>query len=85
MSQEEAISIAQSSSQYKAITAGAATVNFTGMPIGWNINRGSCSVSLEFLAVNFDMQAVNGSLYLVIIKVDPYSGTVISGGVEPFF
>jgi hypothetical protein len=84
MSQQEAIGIAQSSSQYKAITAGAATVNFTGMPQGWTTDHGSCTPSLQFLAVNFDMLAVNGSRYDIIIRVDPYSGTVIGALSQPF-
>src|SRR5271156_3685150 len=63
MSQREAVSVAESSSQYKAITAGAPSVNFSGIAQSWTPNRSGCSAALSYLSVNFDMQAVNGSSY----------------------
>jgi len=83
MSQQEAIGVARSSSQYQAITAGAATVNFTGMPDGWILDQGNCTASLQFLAVDFDMHAINGSSYAIVIQVNPYSGAVVGARAIP--
>jgi hypothetical protein len=85
MSQQTAIRAAESSSQYKAITADAASVNFSGIPNSWTIDRTSCTVSLEDRAVNFLMQIDNGSKYNVVVDVNPNTGVVDKTSVMPWF
>ena len=76
MSQQEAVSIARSSPQYRNLTAGAALVNCTGIAFGSNGDG-----NLQFLAVNFAVQFADLSCNDMVIQVDPYSGLVLGGSM----
>jgi hypothetical protein len=76
MPQQTAISIAQSSSQYSAITADAQTTNLSSIAHSWTFNRTSCTVAIKDIAVNFLMQTRNGSRYIVVVDVSPSLGAV---------
>lgn len=85
MGQQSAISDAQASAQYGAITASAQSVNFSSLARLWTFSLMTCTVSLEDLAVNFHMRADNGSRYIVIVDVNPNSGAIDRTTVEDWF
>lgn len=85
MPQQTAISIAQSSSQYSAITTDAQATSLTSIAHSWTINRTSCTVAIKDIAVNFLMQARNGSRYIVVVDVSPTLGAVDNAGSFQWF
>jgi hypothetical protein len=84
MSQQTAIGIAESSSQYKGYTANAAAVTDSRAAEEWSFDRTTCTITLHGLAVNFDVAFSNGTKDIVVIDVNPISSTVNTAFVQPW-
>jgi len=72
ITQQAAISSAQSDSRYQSLSANASSVSFVAIGHGWGINRTTCTVSLEGLFVNFLVTASDTSRYRIVASEDAH-------------
>jgi hypothetical protein len=84
MSQQTAIGVAESSSQYKGYTTNAAVVNDSRAAEEWTFNRTACTVALNGLSVNFDIAFSNGTRQIVVVDVNPTTSTINKAAVFPW-
>lgn len=85
VSEQTAVSLAQSSSQYESFASTASALTYYGITNSWEIDSVSCSISWQSDAVNFAMKSTNGSNYDLVVTENPKTSVVYSAEAWPQF
>jgi len=82
VSQQDAVTFAQTSEKYKSATTNYEVMSFQGANDGWSFNS-NCQVSWQVTSLSFLVKAGNESLYILTVSENPSLKTVYSATIGP--